>query len=127
MLSSEAGVDSYALRSGKISEQDWQKIAYATSKLYECDILIDPSSAITVTGMKAKARRVKNLGLVVVDYLQLMQSDRRSDSRVLEVGDISRGLKAACEGSRRTLHMLCSALPRTRKPNRQATHAFRPA
>ena len=93
MLSSEAGVDSYALRSGKISEQDWQKIAYATSKLYECDILIDPSSAITVTGMKAKLRRVKNLGLVVVDYLQLMQSDRRSDSRVLEVGDISRGLK----------------------------------
>ena len=58
-----------------------------------CDILIDDTSGLTVTEMKAKLRRVDNLGLVIVDYLQLMQSDRRIDNRVQEVAEISRALK----------------------------------
>ncbi len=93
LLSSEAMVDSTALRSGKLSNEDWTKIAVASSKLSGTDILIDDTTGITVTGMKAKLRRVKNLGLVVIDYLQLMQSDRKIENRVQEVSDISRALK----------------------------------
>lgn len=93
MLSSEAQVDSYKLRSGQLEDSDWEAVAYASSRLSEMDILIDDTPGITVTAMKSKLRRIKNLGLVVVDYLQLMQGDRRNDNRVQEVGEISRGLK----------------------------------
>ena len=86
-------VDSYAMRTGKLDTKQWEDIATAASNLASCDILIDDTSNITVTGMKGKLRRVENLGLVVIDYLQLMQSDKKTDSRVQEVGDISRNLK----------------------------------
>ena len=93
MLSSEAMVDSYALRTGELKPEQWEHIADASAKLSACDILIDDTSGITVTGMKGKLRRVQNLGLVVIDYLQLMTSDKRIDNRVQEVSDISRNLK----------------------------------
>ncbi len=93
MISSEAMVDSYKLRTGDLQPEDWDNVANAAAKLAKCDILIDDTAGITVTGMKAKLRRVKNLGLVVIDYLQLMQGDKHTDNRVQEVGDISRGMK----------------------------------
>ncbi|MBQ8552158.1 MAG: replicative DNA helicase [Clostridia bacterium] len=93
LLSSEALVDSHNIRSGELTDEDWSKLAHASATLSECDILIDDTTGITATGMKAKLRRVKNLGLVVIDYLQLMQSDRKIDNRVQEVSDISRNLK----------------------------------
>lgn len=93
MVSSEAMVDSYKLRTGELSPEDWENVARAAAQLAKCDILIDDTSGITVTGMKAKLRRVDNLGLVVIDYLQLMQSDKRIENRVQEVGDISRAMK----------------------------------
>lgn len=93
LLSSEALVDSHNIRSGELTDEDWTKLAHASATLSECDILIDDTTGITATGMKAKLRRVKNLGLVVIDYLQLMQSDRKIDNRVQEVSDISRNLK----------------------------------
>ncbi len=93
MLSSEAMVDSYALRSGDIKREDWERIAVATAELSGCDMYIDDTSNITVTDMKSKLRRIKNLGLVVIDYLQLMQSGRHVENRTQEVGDISRNLK----------------------------------
>ena len=93
MLSSEAQIDSYKMRSGELSGDDWKAIAHASSRLSETDILIDDTPGISVTAMKSKLRRVKNLGLVLIDYLQLMQGDRHTDNRVQEVGDISRGLK----------------------------------
>lgn len=93
VMSSEALIDSYRLRSGELTDEDWGKLAHAASRLSDCEILIDDTTGITVTGMKAKLRRVKNLGMVVIDYLQLMQSDRRIDNRVQEVAEISRGLK----------------------------------
>ncbi len=93
IISSEAMVDSYAMRTGVLKDEDWENIARATTQLAKCDILIDDTSGITVTGMKAKLRRVKNLGLVVIDYLQLMQSDSRIDNRVQEVAEISRAMK----------------------------------
>ena len=94
IISSEAMVDSYAMRTGKLDTKQWEDIANATSMLAECDILIDDTTNITVTAMKGKLRRVENLGLVVIDYLQLMQSDNKKiDNRAQEVGDISRNLK----------------------------------
>ncbi|MDD6799010.1 MAG: DnaB-like helicase C-terminal domain-containing protein, partial [Firmicutes bacterium] len=93
MISSEARVDSYNIRKGTLSGDEWSKIAKASSLLSECEILIDDTSGMTVSAMRAKLRRVKNLGLVIIDYLQLMQSDKRIDNRVNEVADISRNLK----------------------------------
>ncbi len=93
MLSAEALIDSYKMRSGELEDNDWSNLARAAAVLSETDILIDDTTGITVTGMKAKLRRVKNLGLVIIDYLQLMQSDSKSDNRVQEIGEISRNLK----------------------------------
>ena len=93
MLSSEAMIDSYKMRTGELGDNDWVNLAVASDVLSKTDILIDDTTGITVTGMKAKLRRVKNLGIVIIDYLQLMQSDKHTDNRVQEVGDISRGLK----------------------------------
>ena len=106
MLSSEALVDSYAIRSGNLTTDQYKKLADAAADLSESNILIDDTTGITVTRMKAKLRRVKNLGLVVVDYLQLMQGERNSDNRVLEVGDISRGLKILAKELKIPLHIL---------------------
>ncbi len=93
LISSEAMVDSYALRSGNLKPEEWEHIAEASARLSGCDILIDDTSNITVTGMKGKLRRVDNLGLVVIDYLGLMTSDKRTENRVNEIGDITRNLK----------------------------------
>ena len=93
MLSSEAMVESHALRTGNLSAEDWTKLGDAAGKLYECDILIDDTAGISPTSMKAKLRRVKDLGLVCIDYLQLMHTDRQIDNRAQEVGEISRSTK----------------------------------
>ena len=93
MIASEALVDSYSLRSGQLTMEDWKKIADASSRLCATDILIDDTAGITVTAMKAKLRSLENVGLVVIDYLGLMESEQRYDNRALEVGAISRGLK----------------------------------
>ncbi len=93
LLSSEAWIESTKMRKGTLDEKDWEKLARAAGVLAETNILIDDTAGITVTGMKAKLRRVKNLGLVIIDYLQLMQSDRHTENRVQEISDISRALK----------------------------------
>ncbi len=93
LLSSEALVDSYHLRSGELNQEDWEKLAHASSELSECEILIDDTPGMTVAGMMAKLRRVKNLGLVVIDYLGLMESEHHIDNRVQMVSEISRNLK----------------------------------
>ncbi|MBR6650347.1 MAG: replicative DNA helicase [Clostridia bacterium] len=93
LLSSEALVDSYHLRSGELTGEDWEKLAHASSELSECDILIDDTPGMTVAGMMAKLRRVKNLGLIVIDYLGLMESEHHIDNRVQMVSEISRNLK----------------------------------
>ena len=93
ILSSEALIDSYLLRTGTLQLEDHRRLADAVERLAGLDILVDDTPGISVTAMKAKLRRVKDLGLVVIDYLQLMQSDRHIDNRVQEVAEISRGLK----------------------------------
>jgi len=95
-LSSEARVDSQRIRRGSLQEQDWSRLSSALGRLAEAPIFIDDSANITLMEMRAKCRRLKakfGLGLVVVDYLQLMQSPRRSETRAQEVSEISRSLK----------------------------------
>ena len=93
ILSSEALVDSYSLRSGQLKTEDWENIASVVQNLSGCDIYIDDTSAITTTEMKSKLRRIKNLGLVVIDYIGLMQTTANTDNRAQQVGEISRNLK----------------------------------
>lgn len=93
ILSSEALVDSHKLRTGQLSTEDWENIAGVVGTLSGCDIYIDDTSAIGVTEMKAKLRRIPNLGMVVIDYIGLMQTSGKTDNRAQEVGEISRNLK----------------------------------
>ncbi len=97
MLASEAKVDSQRLRKGFLGETDWPKLTNAAGKLADAAIFIDDTPAITVLEMKAKARRLKaesGLGLVLLDYLQLMRSGNTKESREQEISEISRSLKA---------------------------------
>ncbi|MCQ5129013.1 replicative DNA helicase [Butyricicoccus faecihominis] len=94
-LSSEALIESQKLKTGNLTPDDWVKIARASSVLAGVDIYVDDNPAITVPEIKAKCRRLGDeLGLIVIDYLQLMHSGgRHSDNRVQEVAEISRSLK----------------------------------
>ncbi|GAB1722769.1 MAG: Replicative DNA helicase [Nitrospira sp.] len=97
MLSSEARVDSHALRTGRLQKEDWWRLAEAAGKLEQAPIFIDDSGAVTVQQMRGKARRLKaerGLDLLIVDYLQLMQGKSDSESRQQEISDISRSLKS---------------------------------
>ena len=93
IISSEAMVDSHDLRTGQLKAEDWESIAGVVSSLSGCDIYIDDTSAISTTEMKSKLRRISNLGLVVIDYIGLMQSTSNTDNRAQQVGEISRNLK----------------------------------
>ena len=97
ILAEQAAISSEALRMGKISRDDFQKLSFASQRLAELPLYIDDTPALTIAGLRTRARRLKrkhNIGLVVVDYLQLLQgSGRASDSRVNEISEISRGLK----------------------------------
>lgn len=97
MLCSEAMVDSNKIRTGKIEEDDWGKLATALGPLSEAPIYIDDTPGISITEIRAKCRKLKlekNIGLIVIDYLQLIQgSGKRNSSREQEISEISRSLK----------------------------------
>lgn len=99
MLAMESGVDAWALRTGNLSDSDFEKIGQAMGTLSEAQIFIDDTPSITVSDLRTKARREAHqrpLGLVIVDYLQLMSSGSRysnDGNRVQEISEISRGLK----------------------------------
>lgn len=97
LLCAEAQVDSQRLRTGFLTDQDWPKLSHALGRLSEAPIFIDDTPAIGIMELRAKARRMKSehgIGLIVVDYLQLMQIRGRVESRQQEVSEISRSLKA---------------------------------
>ena len=97
LLCSQADVDSHRFRGGFSTREDWAKLATALGRLAEAPIFIDDSPGLSITEMRAKARRLKSehgLGLLVVDYLQLMSGRGRFDNRTQEISSISRGLKA---------------------------------
>lgn len=93
MLSTEALVDSKNLRSGFLTTDDWARLATGAGVLSGLPMYIDDTGAVTVQQIKAKLRRMKNLGLVVIDYLQLMSSALKTDNRVLVISEITRQLK----------------------------------
>ncbi|MGH9066305.1 MAG: replicative DNA helicase [Acidimicrobiales bacterium] len=96
LLCGEARVDSTRMRTGRLLEADWPKISHAIGRLGEAPMFVDDNPATTVMDIRAKARRLKSregLGLVVVDYLQLMTGRHAAESRQVEVSEISRGLK----------------------------------
>ena len=97
MLCSVGKVDAQRLRTGNLQDSDWPRLQRATAQLSEAPIYIDDTSGLTALEMRAKSRRLKSeheLGLIVVDYLQLMQGRGGSESRVQEISEISRSLKA---------------------------------
>lgn len=96
MICSGARVDAHRLRTGFLDPEDWVRVGNSCAKLYEAPIYIDDTPSISALEMRAKCRRLKaemGLGLVVVDYLQLMQGHKRTENRVQEIGEISRALK----------------------------------
>ena len=97
MLCSVGKVDSQKVRTGNLGQDDWPRLTRATAQLTDAPIFIDDTAGLTVLEMRAKARRLKSehdLGLVVVDYLQLMQGKASIENRTQEISDISRSLKA---------------------------------
>ena len=96
LLSIESFVDGQKMATGKLTEEEWSKLCMASAALSQTDIRVDDNPAITVAEMNAKCRRLDNLGLVIIDYLQLMNGSgygKGGDSRVNVVSEISRSLK----------------------------------
>jgi replicative DNA helicase len=97
ILSSESKVDGQKLRTGRLSDGDWTPLMNAMGRLDQCDLQVDDTAALSIMELRAKARRMfrgKSSGLLIVDYLQLMQPQKsRSENRQVEIAEISRGLK----------------------------------
>jgi replicative DNA helicase len=121
LLCSEASVDSYRLRTGLLKDAEWPRIAQAMGALSEAPIYIDDSPSLSIMEMRTKTRRLKsanNLGLLIVDYLQLMQG-RNVENRVQEVSEISRGLKSLARELQVPI-IACSQL--SREPEKRIDH-----
>ncbi len=96
MMSSLGRIDQSKVRTGKLDDSDWPRLTHAVSMLSESPIFIDDTPALSPNDLRARARRLKrehNLGLIIIDYLQLMQVGGSSDNRVNEISEISRSLK----------------------------------
>ena len=93
IISTEARIVSNKLRTGEITDSDWEKLGLALQNLVNCELYFDDTANITVPEMKARVRRMKNVECVVIDYLQLMTGTKRTDNRVQEISEITRGLK----------------------------------
>ncbi len=93
LLSAEALVGGTKLRTGKLTDEEWQRLVPASDILKNANLYIDDTPGITITEMKSRLRRLREIDLVVVDYLQLMSSTRRIESRVNEISEITRSMK----------------------------------
>ena len=98
MLSSIGRIDQTRLRNGKLEQEDWPKLSAAVTKLKDVPLYIDDTAALTPTEVRSRARRIARehggLGMIMVDYMQLMQVAGSSDGRTAEISEISRSLKA---------------------------------
>ncbi len=111
MLSSEAGIPSAKLRTGELDTDEWTRLAQAGDALSKAQIYFDETSGITVQEMKAKLLRMKKVDLVVVDYLGLMKSAKKTENRVQEVSEITRNLKIMAKDLKVPL-LVCAQLSR---------------
>ncbi len=93
IISTEARIISNKLRTGDINDSDWEKLGLALQNLVNCELYFDDQANINVNEMKARALRMKDVDCIVIDYLQLMSGTKRSENRVNEVSEITRGLK----------------------------------
>ncbi|KHK90920.1 replicative DNA helicase [Novosphingobium malaysiense] len=97
ILAEQSGISSEALRMGKISREDFQQLSFASQRLAELPLFIDDTPGLSIAALRTRARRLKrrhNIGLIIIDYLQLLSgSGRAQDNRVNEISEISRGLK----------------------------------
>ena len=97
LICAEARVDAHLVRTGRLPEDEWRKLSTSVGRLYKAKIFIDDTPALGILELRAKARRLKvehNVGMIVVDYLQLMQGPKNAQSREQEISSISRSLKA---------------------------------
>jgi len=98
MLGSLARVDQHKMRTGRLSDKEWSDLTEATGRLHDTPIYIDEGGALTALEVRARARRLKRqyskLGLIVIDYLQLMTASGQGENRATEISEISRSLKA---------------------------------
>ena len=98
MMGSVGKLDQHKVRTGRLQDEDWQRLTYAVGKLNEAPLYIDESAALTALELRARARRLHRqcgkLGLIVIDYIQLMSSTRQGENRATEISEISRSLKA---------------------------------
>lgn len=97
-LSSVGRIDQHKIRTGKLTDEEWQRLTYALGKLHEAPIFIDETPGLNPTDLRARCRRLHRqcgrLGLIVIDYLQLMTSLKESDNRSAELSEISRSVKS---------------------------------
>jgi replicative DNA helicase len=93
LISSIAGVRSQKFRTGEFNDDEMERITDAAAEISGTNIYLDDTSSISVQELQAKARRIKNLGLIIVDYLQLMSGSRRNENRVNEISEITRNFK----------------------------------
>lgn len=97
LLCAEARVDAHAVRTGRLPEDDWKRLSIGAGRLAKAKVFIDDTASLGILELRAKARRLKaehNVGLIIVDYLQLMQGPRSAENREKEISAISRSLKA---------------------------------
>jgi replicative DNA helicase len=97
LLCAEARVDAHAVRTGRLPEDEWKRLSLGAGRLAKANIFIDDSAALSILELRAKARRLKaehGVGLIIVDYLQLMQGPKSAENREKEISGISRSLKA---------------------------------
>lgn len=97
LICAEARVDAHSVRTGRLPEDEWRKLSTSVGRLYKAKMFIDDTPALGILELRAKARRLKaehNVGLIIIDYLQLMQGPKNAQSREQEISMISRSLKA---------------------------------
>ncbi|MHB1231759.1 MAG: replicative DNA helicase [Burkholderiales bacterium] len=98
MMGSVGKLDQHKVRTGRLQDDDWQRLTYAVGKLNDAPLYIDESAALTALELRARARRLHRqcgkLGLIVIDYIQLMSATRQGENRATEISEISRSLKA---------------------------------
>ncbi len=97
LLCAESRVDAHAVRTGRLPEDDWKRLSIGAGRLAKAPIFIDDTASLGILELRAKARRLKaehNIGVIIVDYLQLMQGPRNAENREKEISSISRSLKA---------------------------------
>ena len=112
MLSTEARVEGRKLRTGELTDDDWQRIAEATVTLSSAELYFDDTANITVPEMKSRVRKMRDVDCVIIDYLQLMTGTKRTESRVQEVSEITRSLKLMAKDLRIPV-ITCSQLSRS--------------